>query len=102
MVSCMHIHEGLYYTTIIDPLDSSSKITFCVTNYNRINVLVHYFIRFLIQMISITVMIIQIGTSRARATNFQQETFLNLFKKQLKIQKELYITPMIIIFSSLP
>jgi hypothetical protein len=111
LVVCgMHIHEVLYYTIINDPSYTSVNITLCVTNYtqsfvstyNRVNVSLHYFIPFLIQMISITVMIIRTATSRARTSGRQRETFADLFSKQFKAQKELYITPMIIIFSFLP
>ena len=53
-------------------------------------------------MISITVMIIKIVFSRARANSSGRETVGDLFRKQLRTQKELYITPMIIVLSSLP
>lgn len=110
MVCGTHIHEILYYTIIEDLSHISANVTLCVTNYiqplvstyNRVNVLIHYFIPFLIQMISITTMIIRTAGSRARTSASQRETFASLFRKQLKTQKELYITPMIIILSSLP
>jgi hypothetical protein len=110
MVSGMHIHEVLYYTTIDDPSYTSINITICVTNYiqplvsiyNRVNVLLHYFVPFFIQVISITIMIIQTACSRARSKGKRQETFGEIFKKEFRTQKELYITPMIIILSSLP
>ena len=47
-------------------------------------------------------MIIRIARSRARTSGNQRETFASLFQKQLRTQKELYITPTIIILSSLP
>lgn len=110
MVCGMHIHEIFYYTTIEDPSHTSANATLCVTNYiqplvsiyNRVNVLIHYFIPFLIQIISVTIMIIRTAVSRARASGGQRETFASLLQKQLKTQKELYITPMTIILSSLP
>jgi hypothetical protein len=109
-VGGMHVHEILYYTTIVDPSYTSVNITLCVTNYNQtlvstynqVNVLVHYFVPFFIQVISITVLIVQTARSRARTSGTSQQTFVDLFKKQLKMQKELYITPMVIVFSSLP
>jgi hypothetical protein len=109
-VFSMHIHELIYYTTIVDLSYTSINTTLCVTNYvqssistyNRVNVLIHYFIPFLIQIISITILIIQLAFSRARASSNSQQTFTNLFLRQLKIQKEQYVTPMIIILSSLP
>jgi hypothetical protein len=109
-VGGMHVHEILYYTTIVDPSYTLVNVTICVTNYNqtliftynRVNVLVHYFAPFLIQVISITVLLVQTARSRARTSGSKQQTFVHLFKNQLKTQKELYIIPMIIVLSSLP
>ncbi|CAF1613955.1 unnamed protein product [Didymodactylos carnosus] len=105
----MHVHEILHYTTIFDPSDPSGKVTLCVTVYtnslisvyNRVNVLVHYFIPFISQVISDTILIIQTAHSRQRTTGGQQ-TFIDLFKKQFKIQREHYVTPIIIVLSSVP
>ena len=47
-------------------------------------------------------MIIQTTCSRMRANKNRRQRFGEIFKKQFKEQKELYITPMIIVFSSLP
>ena len=110
IVSGMHIHEVLYYTIIDDLSYTSANITLCVANYvqplvstfNRVNVLLHYFIPFLIQMMSITIMIVKTAFSRARTNSSRHETVGDLFRKQLRTQKELYITPMIIVLSSLP
>jgi hypothetical protein len=110
IVSSMHIHEALHYTIIVDPSYTSTNVTLCVisytksfiSTYNQINVLTHYFIPFLIQVISITVLIIQITVSRARTSGNRQQTFFDLFRRQLKTQKEQYVTPTIIILSSLP
>jgi hypothetical protein len=110
-VSSMHIHEAMYYTTIVDHSYTAINITLCVTNYaqssvstyNRVNVLVHYLIPFLLQIISITILIIQVVWSRIRVSGDNQQTaFIQLFLRQLKIQKEQYITPIIIVLSSLP
>ena len=109
-VFIMYIHELIYYTTIVDLSYTSINKTLCVTNYaqssistyNRVNVLIHYFIPFLIQIISITILIIQFAFGRARTSSNNQQTFRNLFLRQLKIQKEQYVTPMIIVLSSLP
>ena len=106
----MHIHEVMYYTTIVDYSDRSLNVTLCVTNYtqssiliyNRGNIFVHYFIPFLIQIISITILIIQLACSRERIRSNNQQTFFNLLMRQLKKQKEQYITPIIIVLSSLP
>jgi hypothetical protein len=109
-VSGMHMHEVLYYATIVDLSYTSVNVTLCVTNYvqsfvstyNRVNVLGHYFIPFLIQVISITITVTQTAFSRARTTGSHQKTFGGIFRKQFKTQKEHYVTPMIIVFSALP
>ena len=109
-VFSMHIHEVMYYTTIVDYSYTTVNITLCVTDYtqslvttyNRVNVLVHYFIPFLIQIISITILIIQVACSRARTSGSDEQTFVDLFKTQFKAQKEQYVTPIIIVLSSLP
>jgi hypothetical protein len=100
----------MYYTTIIDPSYTSINVTLCVTSYvqqlvslyNRTNVLIHYFIPFLIQVVSITILIFQIARSRERTHGNSQQTFSDLFKKQFKTHREYYITPIIIVLSSLP
>ena len=107
----MHIHEMIYYRTIIDHSYTSTDITLCVTNYSqsslstysRVNILIHYFIPFLIQIISVTILIIQIACSRARTrSENNHQSFINLFRTQFKTHKEQYITPIIIVLSSLP
>ena len=58
-VSGIHIHELMYYITIFDLSYLSMNVTVCVTDYaqsfvstySHVNVLVHYFIPFLIQII---------------------------------------------------
>jgi hypothetical protein len=111
LVVCgMHTHEAMYYTTIVDPSYTSINVTLCVTSYveqlvslyNRTNVLIHYFIPFLIQVVSITILIFQIARSRERTQGSNKQTFIDLFKKQFKTHREYYITPIIIILSSLP
>jgi hypothetical protein len=110
VVSGMHMHEAMHYTTIVDQSYTSVNITLCVTSYvqqlvsvyNRINVLIHYFVPFAIQVMSITILIIQIARSRARTNRNTQETFIDQFKKQFKTHKEHYVTPIIIVLSSLP
>jgi len=109
-VSGMHIHEVLHYTTIVDLSYTSLNVTLCVTSYaqsfissyNRVNVLFHYFIPFLIQVISITIIVIQTACRRARISSSRQQTFADLFKKQFKAHREHYVTPIIIVLSSLP
>jgi hypothetical protein len=109
-VSGMHIHEAMYYMTIADPSYTSINSTLCVISYvqhwisiySRVNVLIHYFLPFTIQVVSITILIIQIARSRARVNRNRQKTFIGLLKKQFKEHKEHYVAPIIIVFSSLP
>ena len=86
----------MYYTTIVDLSYPSVNVTICVSNYvqsfvstyNHVNVLIHYLIPFLIQIISITILIIQIACSRVRAGGGNnQQTFVTVFKRQLKDTK---------------
>jgi hypothetical protein len=108
-VAGTHLHEAIYYTIVNDPSYVTMNVTLCVTNYvdqlvslyNRVNVLIHYFAPFLIQVLSITVLAIKTARSR-RQTASSKETFLDIFKKQFKAQKEQYITPLIIILNVLP
>jgi hypothetical protein len=104
IVGVMHIHELIFYMKIID-LNGQSA---CVVNfplkfrtYDRIIILTHYIIPFCIQILSITVLIILAARSRSRASD-NRDTFIEYLKQQFKSQKELYITPSVIILSGLP
>jgi hypothetical protein len=102
----MHVHEIIYYT-IIEHLSTGSSI--CVTNfdtslistYNRISTLIHYLFPFFIQVICITLLIVLAARSRVKTVG-QKMTFGEVLKKQFQTQKELYVTPTIIILSGLP
>jgi hypothetical protein len=102
----MHIHEIIYYT-IIQHL--STGLSICVTNfsskqistYNRISTLIHYLFPFFIQIICITLLIVLAARSRMKTAGHRM-TFGEVLKKQFESQKELYVTPSIIILSSLP
>jgi hypothetical protein len=102
----MHVHEIIYYT-IIQHLSTDSSI--CVTNfdtklistYNRISTLIHYLFPFFIQIICITFLIVLAARSRMKAMGHRM-TFGEVLKKQFETQKELYVTPMIIVLSALP
>jgi hypothetical protein len=102
----MHVHEIIYYT-IIEHL--STGLFICVTNfssklisnYNRISTLIHYLFPFFIQIICITLLIILAARSRMKVIG-QKITFGEVLKKQFETQKELYVTPTIIVLSSLP
>lgn len=110
IVCAMHVHEAMYYTIIVDRSYASINVTLCVTNYvqplvslyNRVNVLVHYFVPFLIQTVSITVLIFHIARRRARTNISRQQTFTDLFREEFKKDKENYMIPLIIFLSSLP
>ncbi|CAF1128026.1 unnamed protein product [Adineta ricciae] len=102
----MHIHE-IIYKTILTHFSTNSFV--CVTNfetnlistYNRISTLIHYLVPFSIQTICITILIVFAARSRAKVVG-RQTTFTELLKKQFETQKELYVTPMIIVLSALP
>jgi hypothetical protein len=102
----LHVHEIIYYTIIEH---SSTASLLCVTNfnnqpisiYNRIFTLIHYLLPFLIQTIAITLLIILAARSRTKTTGGKL-SFQQVLMKQFRIQKELYITPIIIILSALP
>lgn len=108
IILLMHIHEIVFYQIIQQP---NSSISICVTNfyypivevYNRVTTLIHYLLPFCIQIICIIYLLLLTARSRARTTSTTtQKTFKQIFKKQLATQKELFITPIIIIFSALP
>ena len=102
----MHIHEIIYYTTI---QHLSSGLSICVTNfdtdfvsiYDRVSTLIHYILPFFIQIISITLLIVLVARSRIKTVG-DKMTLQQVLIKQFHTQKELYITPVIIILSALP
>jgi hypothetical protein len=102
----MHVHEIIYYTII---QDHSTGLSICITNfdtksistYNRISTLIHYLFPFFTQIICITFLIVLVARNRVKATGHRM-TFGEVLKKQFETQKELYITPTIIILSALP
>lgn len=111
IVTCLlilgiHIHELFYYTIISQP---DYSMTFCVTDYNQIiakkynsvNTLIHSIAPFFIQVISITLLIIFVARSRANVAQ-KRLHYKQILQEQFKKQKELYITPIIHIVSSLP
>ncbi|CAF2228918.1 unnamed protein product [Rotaria magnacalcarata] len=102
----IHIHEMIYYT-IIQDLSTGSSVcainfkTSLLSTYNRISTLIHYLVPFFIQVVCITLLIFQAARSRVKTTGARM-TFGHVLKNQFQIQKELYITPIIIVLSSLP
>jgi hypothetical protein len=70
------------------------------STYNRITLIIHYILPFAIQIVSITVLIILTARSRSNATT--KNNFIQLLKQQFDSQRELYVTPLIIILSGLP
>ncbi len=102
IVAAMDVHEPIFYMK--DPSGQSACIVnypMKIKTYDRISVLIHYIIPFCIQVLSITVLIILAARSRSRATN-NRDTFIEYLKRQFQNQKELYITPTVIIMSGLP
>ena len=102
----MHIHETIYYTAIEDHHTSSPICvidlgTRFVSVYNQMSTPIHYILPFLIQTISITLLIVFSTRSRVRATG-QRSSFYQALKTQFENQKELYVTPLLVIFSILP
>ncbi|CAF4025453.1 unnamed protein product [Rotaria sp. Silwood2] len=101
-----HIHELFFYKLIDDPKQISA--TLCVPNYtpyqwsvyNRVNVMFHYLVPCTIQIITIVVLII--ATARNKAKINTKHTQQKLIMNQLNINKELFITPIIILASALP
>ncbi len=99
-----HIHEVIHYTII---KDSNNKIL-CVTDYssvlvstyNQISVLMHHFVPFCIQVSSITILIVFSAKSRAKTS--AGKSLRHILQKQFQSQKDLYITPVIIVLSGLP
>jgi hypothetical protein len=106
IVLAMHIHEAIFYTTI---QDQPTGFSICVTDfgsgfvavYNRVSTPIHYILPYLIQTTSITLLIVFTTRSRVRATR-QRNTFYQALKTQFQNQKELYITPTLLIFSISP
>jgi hypothetical protein len=101
-----HIHEIIYYTIIVyiptgSPICLTNFDSIQISTYNRSSTLIHYLCPFIIQVICITLQIVLAARSRDK-TGQKKITFQQMLKKQFKEQKELYITPMIIIFSALP
>jgi hypothetical protein len=102
----MHVHEIIHYT-IIQHLSTASSIcvtnfdTKLISNYNRISTLIHYLFPFFIQIICITLLIVLAARSRMKTAG-QRITFGEVLKKQFETQKELYVTPTIIVLSALP
>ena len=106
LLFAMHVHEMLYYTTI---QHRSTRSLICITNfdtnlistYNRISAVMHYLFPFIIQVICITLLIILVARSRVKTVGHSM-SFGDVLKKQFVTQKELYVTPTIIILSALP
>ncbi len=94
-----HIHELFYYTVVQSLCVADYARNPVIAQYNRISVLIHYLMPFFIQTIAISVLIWLTARSRAKAT---ARSFIETLKTQFKSQKELYITPIIIILSLLP
>ncbi|CAF1380624.1 unnamed protein product [Rotaria sordida] len=107
IIFSMHIHEIFYYTIVKD----SNNATLCAINfvqkhvllYDRITVLFHSLGPFIIQILSISCLIVMTARSRQRTIRHRNSSFFSdHIIKQFKKQKELYLNPVVIIFSTLP
>lgn len=101
-----HVHEVIYYIKIQHiptglPVCVTNFNTPLVSNFNQISTLIHYLCPFFIQVVCITLLIVLIAFSRKKTIE-AKSTFTQVLKKQFHTQKELYITPIIIILSALP
>jgi len=103
----MHIHEILFSISLRQP---ESIVSLCVidfgnqstiADYHRVSALLHYLIPFLIQVISITILIVLAARQRAKTAK-KSITFGQVLRKQFMTQKELYVIPGIIVLSALP
>lgn len=107
IVAAMHTHELLFYISVKDPdgqMVCASTMLATISTYNRVTAVIHYLVPVCIQIISITLLIVLAARSRSRTTgNHQQNSsIMQLIKQQLDTQKELYLTPSIIVLSGLP
>lgn len=102
----LHVHELIYYTSIQDyrtssPICVANMNTDLIAIYNRVSTPIHYILPFFIQTISITLLIILAARSRVRVSG-SKSTFYQTLKTQFQNQKELYVTPALVIFSISP
>ena len=104
-LNAMHVHEVFYYTVIQEQSGSTVCITSfenpIVAKYNQMSTLFNYVGPFSLQTGAITLLIVLTTRSRAKATS-AKIPFRQVLKKQFFTQRELYITPIIIIVSALP
>lgn len=101
-LSVMHIHEIISYTIVGDSLICVTNLnTYLVSTYNRVSTLIHYLVPFCIQVVAITLLIVFAARSRTKTIG-KKMTFRQILIKQCQTQKELYLTPIIIILSALP
>lgn len=102
----LHGHELLVYRALKDVDSSASR---CVSDfsqealsiYNRASTLSHFFVPFTVQLTSISFLIILVARSRAKTVD-KHITFRQILERQFRTQKELYVTPVIILLSALP
>lgn len=104
IIIAMHIHELLFF----DITQETDGQVLCVAifsssvwSYNFGHVLVQHLVPFCIQISSITILVVLTARSRSRSTMNRTGFFL-ILQQQFNIQKELYITSLILICSALP
>ena len=104
VVGTMHVHELIYYTTIDDrngKMECVANFPVSLSTYKYLNVMTHHLVPFCVQILSVTLLIVLTARSRSRTSSGHQ-TFVETLRRQLNSQKELYITPLIIVFTGLP
>ena len=104
IIAGMHVHELFFYTALRDISGQTVCVTAMLTGmslYNRVAVLTHFIVPFGIQLVSITLLIVFAARSRS-VTASKKRMFLQQLRQRLKSQKELYVTPAIIILRGLP
>ncbi|CAF3375038.1 unnamed protein product [Rotaria socialis] len=106
-LSAMHIHDIFFSISIRQP---DSNISLCVINfghqpavaeYNRLSTSLHYIVPFLLQTVSIILLIVLVTRQRTKTAG-HHVTLRQIMKKQLMAQKELFVTSSIIVLSALP
>ncbi len=102
----LHSHELIYYNIVPD-VKYTKNGTWCVTQYNKqVSVynqaitVFNYIIPCLINFVSALILILVLACKRAN-TN-RQRSCIKVFQQQLQQYKELFIPPILIIFSALP
>lgn len=77
-----------------------TQFTAIISIYNHTNIVIHYSVPFLINLLSAIILIVLI--TRHRIHTNKKKTYSQVLREQIARQKELFIPPLIIIISALP